>query len=467
MSEAPEFLIFMGRFHPLVVHLPIGFLILAFLMTTAAKWKRFNNLKPAIPFVLLAGVASAVVAVILGFMLSLEGGYNDITLAWHKWMGIGVVGLSILVYAVHVNWLGLKENKNRSFYIQGLMVVCLGITGHMGGNLTHGSEYLVQYAPQPLKKLAGVSGSDDHNLPPVQVLDSAFVYGHVVAPMLDSRCKTCHNPDKKKGELVLTSAKAIMEGGENGAVIMPGDKSDSELYRRITLDPEHEEFMPTEGKTPLTKEQVMIIGWWIDQGAPFEGQLATMDITDEVRPLLEKALNVGSGAPDLVTRLNQNVPPASPETIQKLRKHGFHVNQLAQDGGLLDVTFMPGINNQLDKEDLEMLLEAREQITWLNLSGTTITNDDLEIVAQLPNLTRLRLDKTDVGNAGVTQLKALENLEYLNLFGTNVDNEVLEIVASLPNLKRLFAAQTKVTDEAKEKVRQTNDQLIVNLGVEI
>ncbi len=40
--------------------------------------------------------------------------------------------------------------------------------------------------------------------------------------------------------------------------------SESELYRRITLDPGHEDFMPTDGKTPLTKSETEMIRWWIE-----------------------------------------------------------------------------------------------------------------------------------------------------------------------------------------------------------
>ena len=83
-----------------------------------------------------------------------------------------------------------------------------------------------------------------------------------------------------------------MRGGENGKVIAPGNTEQSELLRRITRDPSDEEFMPAEGKTPLTARQVEIIRWWIGAGAPNGVTIGTLEVPPETRTLLSEELGV-------------------------------------------------------------------------------------------------------------------------------------------------------------------------------
>ncbi len=76
--------------------------------------------------------------------------------------------------------------------------VMLFLTGHLGGNLTHGETYLVQYAPKPVRRLAGLSAETDPR-PVPKDLASADIYLDLVAPALHQRCDACHNDGKKSG----------------------------------------------------------------------------------------------------------------------------------------------------------------------------------------------------------------------------------------------------------------------------
>jgi mono/diheme cytochrome c family protein len=154
-----------------------------------------------------------------------------------------------------------------------LMLVLASITGHYGGNLTHGSTYLVEYAPQPIRSLAGLAP----RRPPVENLESADPYLDLIQPMFQARCSTCHNEDKREGELVLTSYESLRLGGENGAVVVAGRPQFSDLLNRISLPESDSAFMPAEGKTPLTDAQVAIIEWWITAGLPNETTMADVE----------------------------------------------------------------------------------------------------------------------------------------------------------------------------------------------
>ena len=85
-----------------------------------------------------------------------------------------------------------------------------------------------------------------------------------VHAVLRDRCEHCHNEDKAKGGLLMTSYEAILAGGEHGSAIIPGESASSRLVQMIEgkLDPR----MPYK-EDPLTRAEVELIRRWIDQGA--------------------------------------------------------------------------------------------------------------------------------------------------------------------------------------------------------
>jgi hypothetical protein len=91
----------------------------------------------------------------------------------------------------------------------------------------------------------------------------AVAYSDVHAILRD-RCEHCHNEDKAKGGLLMTSYEAILAGGEHGTAIIPGESASSRLVQMIEgkLDPR----MPYK-EDPLTRAEVDVIRRWIDQGA--------------------------------------------------------------------------------------------------------------------------------------------------------------------------------------------------------
>ena len=55
---------------------------------------------------------------------------------------------------------------------------------------------------------------------------------------------------------------------------------------------------------------------------------------------------------------------------------------------------------------------------------------------------------------GVSHLTGLENLEYLNLYGTKITDKALDQLSSLKNLKQLYVWQTEVTDDGVAKIKK-------------
>src|SRR5687768_538203 len=102
---------FFGRFHPLVVHLPIGILLIAFLFEAFSLLKGYKKLRIAVQPSLLLGTLSAVLSVISGLFLSREGGYEDDLLNAHRNAGIATALFSVLLYFLRKNSRILKREK--------------------------------------------------------------------------------------------------------------------------------------------------------------------------------------------------------------------------------------------------------------------------------------------------------------------------------------------------------------------
>jgi uncharacterized membrane protein len=281
-----DFVYFLGRFHVLVLHLPIGIIVALFLLEYLSRKERYRYLESASPYLWAATAVSAIVTVVLGFMHFAEGSFTGPSGEQHRFYGTVVAVVAAGVALLRVSKFA-SSYKPLFFPASLVLLVLVSITGHYGGNLTHGSTYLVEYAPQPLRALAGLEARRT-----VTSVSTADPFADIVGPMLDERCASCHNDDKQEADLVLTSYAGVMRGGESGRVVVAGNTELSELLRRIELPHDDEEFMPADGKTPLTDQQVAIIRWWIAAGAPEGGTVGALQVPDDVRALLTDELGV-------------------------------------------------------------------------------------------------------------------------------------------------------------------------------
>ncbi|MGB6222753.1 PSD1 and planctomycete cytochrome C domain-containing protein [Haloferula sp.] len=84
--------------------------------------------------------------------------------------------------------------------------------------------------------------------------------------ILETRCLSCHFPDKIKGDLLMTTREALLQGGDSGAAIVPGKPDESLLIERISLDEDHDDIMPPKGKL-LSAGEIDVLRSWISTGA--------------------------------------------------------------------------------------------------------------------------------------------------------------------------------------------------------
>ncbi|AKD57375.1 c-type cytochrome domain-containing protein [Spirosoma radiotolerans] len=475
-SSPADWVLFWGHFHPLIVHLPIGFLLIAGLLELD-RLIRHNSVSPhTITLILFCSAVSATLACVFGYMLSLGGGYEVETLNNHMWEGIGVAVFAWLAWAVKSENLGRIVPFASLMYLPalGVSLLLLLAAGHLGGNLTHGEDYLTQYMPETMRTLAGVQPKQkEMTFQPITDVNQAMVYQQIVNPILHSRCVQCHNAGKAKAGLRLDTPEMIKKGYEDGPVFVAGKSKTSELVKVCLLPEDDDHHMPPKGKTQLKESDIALLTWWIDQGAPFDKKVADLTVNEAIRPVLASlagggplevgGTQVASGPAPESPVLTMKVPAADPKVVEELKKLNLLVLPLSKEQNQLEVSAVNA--RTFNDAQAAALPKLSNQIVWLKLGDTEISDAALASIAKLKNLQKLHLEETKVTDAGLKQLKQLANLEYLNLYGTAITDAGLVELAGLKNLKTIYLWQTKVTEQGIASLKTALPKLEVVGGI--
>ncbi|AWO01138.1 hypothetical protein DLD77_05255 [Chitinophaga alhagiae] len=441
--------LFFGRFHPVLVHLPIGMLLVAFVLEALSKHRRLAILGAAVLPVLIFGAVSAVAACVAGYLLSLSGGYDDGALALHMWLGIGVAVISVLLCVLRRYTLFKKS----WLAVSGVMVLLLSAAGHYGGTLTHGDDYLTAALPLGKKKTAAATLTG----PPEEIK----VYDQLVRPVLEQKCYGCHNEQKLKGGLRLDGIKHIQEGGENGPVLKDSLPEMSELYKRLVLSEDDDKRMPPKGKPQLNPQQVEIIYWWIAQGASPTATVKDLHKTPRIQLVLESLQpSRGGEANPFIPEAEAGAP--SEKDVEALEAIGVKVMPVAAQSGYVMINAINAA--AFGNREAELLLPLKSHIAWLKLSNTQVGDSALAAIAELPHLTRLHLENTAVTDAGLPALAASKSLMYLNLVGTKVTGKGLQALHQNKALREVYLYKSAVTPAEVTTLKQRMPRVKIDTG---
>lgn len=447
-----EITYFLGRFHPLLVHLPIGFLTFGLILESISLTVKKGSIewRQAIGWAYLGGGISGLMAVTTGWMLAGEGQHMGSALNWHRWMGVAVCVLSFSLWILRSGKIKLPIGM---YYVNlTLLVLALLFTGHLGGNLTHGTGYLIEYAPRPLKVLFG-SDAENEKFSIPRNPDSVVLYEHLVEPILSGKCMSCHNTEKVKGGLDLTTEESIMEGGDELTAIVGGKPLQSGIFQRVTLPYGHTNYMPPKG-SPLDFNEIKILEWWILSGASFTNRISDFKIPEDISWILLEKYGLDTKPKPFF----ETVPlePLPQPVIDSVFKSGFDGGVLAEGNNYLRLN---ASKNVYLEKDWQRLLVAKDHIVMLDLAGTEVKDSDLPWIGRLHNLYSLDLNNTRITDAGLESLKSLERLEILNLYGTAVGDSGVVFLKSLPTLKKVYLWGTAVSDEFVEQWREENEEV--------
>jgi hypothetical protein len=153
---------FQGFFHPATVHFPIAlFLVGALFVVLGWFWPPLGNQIPLA--CLLLGAPTAIASTAMGWAFAVEEGYGswakvdlDSEVFWHRWSGVIVTVVSLVLAAIAlINLMKGSKKLERTWKI-GLLLVAgmVGAVGHQGGELSYGADFY----PKAFRILMGTEG---------------------------------------------------------------------------------------------------------------------------------------------------------------------------------------------------------------------------------------------------------------------------------------------------------------------
>lgn len=457
IAEAGQsWLIFWGHFHPMLVHLPIGMFFIAGILHFFSK--QASAVPEIIIRILIWTTAFSILSATMGWGLAQSGEYDSDALQIHQWLGIITCVLAAgLTFAMRA---GLASRPTNLLFIISLSF--LTITGHYGGNLTHGSDYLTASLPASARSMLGMKEVEVQNnvVEKIANLPEAIVYTQLVKPVLTQKCTSCHNDQKQKGKLRLDTPEFILQGGEDGPILVAGKPLDSELIKRLLLDANDEHHMPPKGKTPLTDNEIALLHWWVQHGADFTKKVAQLPVDDKIKPVLASYANGETSSESPVFKKSVDAPDES--DLARIRKHGILANPIAKDHALIEVN---AINApQVTSKELSDLRAIQAQIIRLKLGNTRMSGDFLKEIGAMPLLILLDLNHTKIADNDLDNLKNLAYLESLNLVGTPISDRGLAHLAKIKSLKRVYLWQTRVTEKGVRQLQKMRPDLAIQSG---
>jgi len=394
----PQWLQPLGRMHPMLLHFPIVLLLVSLIM----EFLQFNIKEDSRAFyqnitsnIMFSGILLAAITVIMGIFLSLEDSYEGgEVLNWHKWSGVSIVFLASLIFIFRTaNWYKGAVAKAGAIILSFSII----LAGHFGAVLTHGENFVLE----PVTK---------SQLVPIE---QALVYDHVIQPIFQEKCVSCHSDERLKGKLKLTDSASIMKGGKTGKLFVPGDPQVSLLLERIHMPMSNKKHMPPSGKPQLSPEEVRILFQWIKDRPDFKKRVMDLPTTDSIRILAAARLQPAVKVVD-----EYDFAAADEETIKDLNNFYRMVSPVSRESPALAISFFN--KGAYNSKSLEELSEIKEQIVSLRLSRMPVKDEDLDFISKLKELRKLDLNFTDINGSGLKDLSALKNLQILSLSGTKV-----------------------------------------------
>ncbi len=420
-----------------------------------SRVRSLKKLKAAVQSTLLIGAVTSLFSVLTGLLLEQEGGYDEKLLVVHKYLGISTAVLSFMIYFLRQRTWSFDKVKRKRIRLILLIPVAImvSLTGHWGGSLTHGEDYFFEFTDD------AISSSQKLVLPPVDSVNNAVMFTEIIEPILQTKCYSCHGSRRQKGGLRLDGREYILQGGKNGDVVTSTPPDSSAMYQRLLLPAEDKKHMPPKEKPQLSSAEIALIHSWINGGYSFDARVAEFGDRDKIVTYVSAIHSVQNRKPLIPL---EEVAVADPVVINKLNKKNILVLPVAQGSNYLMVNFVNA--RASGDEALGELLPLKEQLVWLNLERTKVTNEGMKMIGQLRKIRVLYLNNTEVGDEGIEALASLSDLSYLNVIGTKVSDGSLATLGSMKALENLYLTNTSVSSKAIAELLATNKKLNIDTG---
>ncbi len=419
----PSWLQVMGRMHTLLLHFPITLLVLYIFWTLVVDKKKNTNevVKNIGNWLLLVSAFTAAFTALMGLFLSKEDGYDADALQWHKWSGFSIAIITSLWYAYKEK---IKNNKGLNTSVAVISLAAIIFTGHQGAEISHGQNYLL--APVlPEKQEQKV------------LMENAIVYANMVQPILKTKCYSCHNTSKAKGQLVMETEELLLKGGKNGKLWDSTAADYGLLLSRLHLPVDAKKHMPPTGKPQLTEQETQILYSWIKAGANFKTKVIDLAATDTLRLIANAIFNT-------IETDDYDFAAADEKKVKNLNTNYRNVAPLAKTSPALGAEFFSA--QSYLSEQLKELLTVKEQVVSLSLNKMPVKDEELKTISQFSNLRKLNLSFTNITGTTLNELSKLKELRQLSLSGTIVKKDDILKLSSLKKLSHLFIWNTALTE---------------------
>jgi len=435
---------YLGKFHPLAVHLPIGILVVFIILGLFIPKKQLLDAYVILRLLLLVSALSATFSSLSGYILSGSDSYDTQLVSGHKFLAIVLTIVNwIVVFTLNY----LLRAPSWIFNTMLIIVLMLLIfTGHAGGALTHGSDFI---SPPSVRTWLS---SDSTQMRQISMNTTAFEATSII---LEQKCYSCHGKNKQKGNLRLDTREGILNGGENGKLI----GAEGTFVHHILLPLDDEEHMPPKEKKQLLPIEINYLVWWIENGSDFDHSLSTLNLPDSLSGIIAKegVISTNNQIPD------EEVQPADSKVLENLRKLNVIVTPIGRNSNFLSVRFVNVLQDSVTAA-MDELTRINPQLIWLNLDDQKLHNEDWDKVGLLSNLRKLSVRNSNITDTHVSSLLPLTKLVSLNLVGTAVSDEGLIKINNLAMLEFIYIYQTNVDRAGFESLQAEFPDLRIDSG---
>lgn len=445
LSVLPQYVLFVGRFHPVLLHLPITLIILLVPFSVyLQRRKDTDDLSSIFDLVLHYIALISTLTALAGFLLAADGGYDKDSLFFHKWLGVAVAfSTHALVYIKKA----FAQNAMVWNIAMSSTLIVMVAGSHFGGNLTHGEGFFA--FKKDVKPSIAIA----------EFTAKTTVYQGAVQPILEAKCMTCHNDKKMKGGLNLSSFQVAAKGGKSGAAWVSGDPDKSLLIERMLLDMDDQKHMPPKGKAQLSSAEILLFKEWIRAGADPTKTYHALAVTDTLKTIVSSIINA---APAVKETKTYSFSAASASTIEQLNSPFRRILPLASNSPALSVKFY-----LKEKYDLNMLKECKsisEQVVEVNLSNMPADDKAIEVLSSFENIERINLNGTAISGKNLGLLKSNKHLEQVSLASTSVGYAMLDELGAIPSLKNVFLWNTSLKPAEMDAIRKKFPKINWDLG---
>jgi hypothetical protein len=441
LNEIPVWFQQIGHLHPVLLHLPIAFIVLILPFSLFFK-KENEQEKLFMSYFLHYTALLTTITALLGLLSASSNEYDAEILFKHKWLSISTAILShILVYIFQIS------QFKRTAWLISVIIVLMIVGSHFGGSLTHGEDYLnfskEEISSKEFKPLT----------------DSTRIYQDIVQTVLVNKCIECHNEKKQKGGLNLTSFASFQKGGKTGTAFAVGDPDQSLFIQRALLEINDNKHMPPKGKMQLSTEELFLFREWTKRKADTLLKLHQIEATDTLRKIIEKIVQFTS-----VKNTSKDYPfsKASEEKIASLNSPFRRILPLDVHSPALVVKFY--LKEKFSIQLLEECSPIAKQVIEINLSTMPADDNIFKHLPMFENLEKLNLNGTLISGKQLSALKSNKKLSTIYLANTSVGMADVEALGSLPSVQSVYLWNSKVTDKAAMTLQQTFPQIKWNIG---